>query len=192
MTKYIGALSLRKSLNNINANTKEIVWLMGLGSLVVIMHNFLRIPLRLPGHHGIEWMTLLIIGKLTSKNRFAASISSLTASGISLIPAMGFHDPFIVLTFFAPGAVIDIGYYFIKKMKQHYYLFAFLLILITGFAHMTKPLIKWGISLIFQWPYGSFLYGVLYPMISYFIFGIIGTSFGIGIIFLSQKAMKKH
>jgi len=62
----------------------EVLFLIGFGLLAIILHAKLRSPLRLPGHHGLEFMALMIIGRNISRFSYASSISSIGAQGGSL------------------------------------------------------------------------------------------------------------
>jgi len=47
----------------------EALLLPGDGVTAVILHRALDLSLGLPGHHGIEWIALLIMGRLSSRFR---------------------------------------------------------------------------------------------------------------------------
>ena len=66
----------------------EVLILTGSGALAVVLHQSFQLPLGLPGHHGIEWMALLILGSSFSRMKGSATISSLGAAGISLLPIL--------------------------------------------------------------------------------------------------------
>jgi hypothetical protein len=82
--------------------------------------------------------------------------------------------------------VIDAGYNLVKRWQGS----VLFLAVIAGLAHMTKPLIRFGISLINGWPYGSLLYGVGYPTMTHIAFGLVGGFFGAGLVYYTRKIKK--
>ncbi len=88
----------------------EVLLLVILGVLIVALYSMLRWPIKLPGHHGIEWMALLVAGRLISRRRWGATISSTSAAIFSLMPVWGLKDPLAPLTYFVPGILLDIGF----------------------------------------------------------------------------------
>jgi len=178
-----GALRLKRWSNSINqaAGVTQLTWqeallLIALGSSAVVLHAIFRWPLRLPGHHGLEWMALLIIGRSLSQYRWASTVSSISAAGIAMIPVWGFGDPFIAIIYFLPGLVIDGGFNLGSRWQKKvagatgiWFLAA-----LAALAHATKPLARVMISLISGWPYGSLLYGVAYPLVTHLVFGLLG------------------
>jgi hypothetical protein len=68
------------------------------------------------------------------------------------------------------------------------------MVLLGGFAHMTKPIGQLTVNLITGWPIGSFRFGVVYPFASHLLFGMIGGLLGalivLGIRSLTSKPEK--
>ncbi len=187
MTTASGALRA-KTLSSSFPISDQLAWqeallLMGLGAAVVVMHAAFRWDLRLPGHHGLEWMAVLILGRTTSRYRWASTVSSLTAAGLAMLPAWGFGDPFAWLTYFLPGLVIDLLYVVSGTQRSNLWFLG----LLGGLALATKPLARVGISLVTGWPYGSLLYGVAYPLATHLLFGVLGALLGAGLVFTLNR-----
>ena len=64
----------------------EILFLLLLGVSAVMLRSYLRIPMNIPGRHGLEFMALLIIGRRVSKIPFASVIAMIGASSIMFVP----------------------------------------------------------------------------------------------------------
>jgi hypothetical protein len=192
MIRTSGELHQRTSLSNILTSDRpawlELALLIGAGFAIVFAHAALRIPMGLPGRHGLEWMAILIIGRSASKQKWAATTASMSAAGFSYLPIWGFGDPFMWVTYLVPGLVIDAGYNLVKRWQGSILFLA----VIAGLAHMTKPLIRFGISLINGWPYGSLLYGVGYPTMTHIAFGLVGGFFGAGLVYYTRKIKKSN
>lgn len=166
----------------------EFLLLIGGGALVVVLHQSFRLPLGLPGHHGIEWMALLIMGRSFSRFRSAGTIASLGAAGMAILPLWGaVNDPFIWLIYLVPGPVMDLAFHFLPGLTGKIW---FLMIL-GGLAHITKPVIRLVITVLSGWSFGSFRFGVVYPIASHFLYGILGGLLGALIVLGIHRLSKK-
>lgn len=160
----------------------EILLLAGIGAAGVLLHAYLRIPMKLPGHHGVIFMALLLSGRLISKKNFASSYSSIGAAALLLFP-LGFKDPFIPVIYLFPGFVIDIFFNSIKAIRPK----VFLLAIVCGLAYMTIPVTRIFITLTTGFPYGAFITGFFYPLVMHFVFGFAGGLIPAGISFFTRK-----
>lgn len=180
MTDMSGVFSQEKSSRNYpgdltrSLSLREALVLLGVGASAVVLHQILRMPLGLPGRHGVEWMALLIMARSRSRFKYAGSLSSIGASAAALLPFWAFDDPYIWLIYLVPGLLMDL----IFNLKPDWRVKIGALIAVGGLAHATKPLIRWIIALATGWPYGSLLYGVLYPTATHILFGMVGGFIG--------------
>jgi hypothetical protein len=188
----IGTLSRktasRNSLTSWSLGLTEALILLGLGAAAVVMHQVLRAPLGLSGRHGIEWMALLLLGRVFSRFRGAASLSSLGAAAVAMLPLWGItDDPFIWLIYMLPGPIMDFVFWALPQLVDKIWFLA----LLGGLAHTTKPIARAVIVVAMGWSYGSFRNGVLVPTLSHFLFGAIGGFLAavivMGIRLLPQK-----
>ncbi len=153
----------------------EIILLIGIGAVGVLLHAKFRMPLRMPGHWGIVFMALLFSGRLFSKKPYAASLSSIGAVSMLLLP-LGFKDPLMPVLYVFPGYIVDFLYYFFKNRSHKVIFFA----LTTGLAYMTIPVLRIIITVFTGYIYGSFITGYFYPIIMHFIFGATGGLIAMG------------
>lgn len=166
---------LSNFLSKANLTVVEALAMVGLGALAVVLHQTLRAPLDLPGRHGVEWMALLVIGRSFGRSRYAGSLASIGAAVTAVLPIWaGFDDPFIWLIYLLPGPIMDFAFARFSRWQGN---LAFLAVL-GGLAHATKPLVRWVISLISGFPYGSLLWGVGYPLAMHTLFGAAGGLLG--------------
>jgi hypothetical protein len=149
----------------------ETLFLVLLGVVGVALHAYLRLPIKVPGHQGLLWIALLMVGRLVSRRRWAASISSTGAAAVSLLPVMGFKDPLDTITLLIPGIVIDLGFLASPRLVVSLLGVAFL----GAFAHATKPIAKLLVSLGTGFPYPSLIAGMLYPLSLHALFGAAGA-----------------
>jgi hypothetical protein len=165
----------------------EVLLLLGSGALAVVLHKSFRLALGLPGYHGMEWMALLVLGRSFSRFKGAGSITSLGAAGMSMLPLWGaVDDPFIGLIYLLPGPVMDLAFGYLPRYAHKLWFLAIL----GGLAHMTKPVARLVITLLSGWSYGSFRYGVVYPISSHLLYGMIGGLLG-GLIALGIHRLTK-
>ncbi len=148
----------------------EVLLLLGAGALVVVLHQTLRMPLHLPGRQGLQWMAILLTARSFSRNRVAGGVSSAGAAATAVLPVWGFDDPFVWLTFLAPGLVIDAVWARFPGLTRR----AWFLGALGGVALVTKPLIRFGIEIISGVHYSSLALGLAYPVMTHLLFGVAG------------------
>jgi len=165
----------------------EILFLAMLGMLAIVLHARLRIPLGIPGKHGLEFMAILISGRMLSRHTVATSYSSLGIGLLLLFPVFGFFDPMMGFHYMIPGILLDIFYGIYTSLQKKVWFIA----LISGIAYMSIPLSRLIINLVVGIPYSSFMkHGVPATTASFFLFGLLGGLIGAGIIFSVNKIKK--
>jgi hypothetical protein len=168
----------------INKVALEIFLLSLLGAFAIILRAKLRIPLNMPGHHGLEVMAILLIGRSVSKMSIASSISSMAAAMFIIFPFMGFKDPFLPVIYILMGISIDLMFRFIYNEKYK----AITLALIGGIAYMLIPLSRILIHITTAYPYQSLIKGgYVFPVFSHFLFGVLGALLASALIHTTKK-----
>lgn len=167
----------------------EYLILFGIGIIAILLHARLRTPLNLPGHHGLEFMALLMAGRVASNTRWASSISSLGIGLMLLFPAFGFKDPLMGINYMLPGVMID----FLYAHTRHYKWQLLMLALVSGVAYAMIPFSRLIIHLVSGFPYGAFAKnGYLVTFAGFLFFGMAGGFAGAGITnSLLKKLTKK-
>lgn len=166
----------------------EALMLMGAGVLTVILHRSFDASLSLPGHHGIEWMALMVIGRLSSRYRGAGTLTSVGASLASMVPMWHGGDPFTPLLYMLPGPLMDAAFRYLPGYVDKVWFLMF----VAGLAHMTKPVTRLLINFFTGWPFGSFRFGIAYPVLGHFFYGAIGGLLGALIILGLNKLSEKQ
>ncbi len=156
----------------------EMVLLLGAGMLAVTLHARLRTPFNMPGHHGLEFMAILVMARSFTNVRWAGSVSSLGIGILLLFPILGFNDPFMGLNYMLPGFLLDLVYNLPGKNKFR----SLLIITGCGFAYAMIPLSRLVLHLFTGYPYQNIIkHGPLLPISSFFFFGILGGITGLGL-----------
>lgn len=176
MQPATGGLSRARSLSAIEPvgplTAGRFAFLVFLGVLSVVMHETVRLPLQLPGHHGLEAMALLVIARLTCTHPLSATITALSSAttAMAIGAGHGWVSPlFIVL----PGLVLDLGMLLLKRLPMTLLLVA--LPFVAAFAHATKPLMRLGLWQGYGMQFGSFRHGVIWPFATHLAFGFVGA-----------------
>lgn len=185
MTGKLQTKSISKALVNKSTLITVIEFLIafGLGALAVTLHARLRMPIRIPGHHGLEFMALLFMGKALMKTRFSGTFFSFGTGTMLFIPFLGFSDPFAPIVYMLPGIIVDLVNFVQPKAYKKIYLTA----IIGGLAYVSIPITRVIITFLTGYMYKSLALHPLYTIVSYFMFGLAGTIITLGII----KSFKK-
>ena len=146
----------------------EILTLALMGALVVVMHESVNLPLKLPGHHGLEWMALLMFGRTLSRDANAATMVALGAAATASLPLWHFHESFLGLGYLLTGLAVDALYRLFKQPG------AASLGLIAALAHTAKPLWKLAAVNGLGLQFGSITAGVGFTVLCHLGFGLVG------------------
>lgn len=166
----------------------EILFLFVLGISAIVLRSYLRIPLGIPGRHGLEFMALLMIGRRVSKLPFASVIAMVGATSFMFVPFIGIKDPFLPVIYLLMGVVLDFLYFAFRNPANR----LAILSLIGGIAYMVIPISRLGIYLFTGVLERSFIKsGFIVPILSHFAFGVAGALLGAGLIY-SIKRIRKN
>jgi len=152
--------------------------LLFLGAAAGLLHVHLRYPLNIPGHHGLEWMAILLFGRMLSENRYAATILASGAAASYLLQTPFFnlaHDFKPALVFLLTGAGTDLMYRYLKGRIPQVVTAA----LCGGLVFICKPAVAYLFFILADFHIGSFIKHPQYlPFISHFMFGAVGGAGG--------------
>jgi len=148
--------------------------------IAIAIHSKLRIPMHLPGKQGIIFVALIVTGRGLSRLTFASSITCLGSAMLLLTPWLGFHDPFIALTYVLLGGVMDLVYGFTSKFSGKPWILA----IASGLSWMFIPLFRLFLSPFVTMPLNIFSSGFVYPFSTHLLFGFIGGLLGAGLLSL--------
>lgn len=166
----------------------EILFLFVLGISAIVLRSYLRIPLGIPGRHGLEFMALIMIGRRISKIPFASVIAMLGATTFMFVPFIGIKDPFLPVIYMIMAMVLDLLYFAFRNPANR----LAILTLIGGLTYMVIPLSR--ILLFFSAGIveRSFLkHGFVIPVASHFAFGAAGALLGAGLIYSIKRIKNK-
>lgn len=167
----------------------ETLLLILAGAFAITLHARLRIPMNIPGHHGVEFMAIILAARLSSSMKWASSISAAGIGIFILFPVLGFNDPMMGFNYMLPCFLIDFAW---QKVKDSKYA-SLLLSIAAGFAYMLIPVSRLIITFTIGYPYASFMkHGYITPVATFFIFGVLGGLLGTGLYKLGKRLLSKH
>lgn len=153
--------------------------LFTLGIMSAILHQHLRMGLNLPGHHGLEWMTVLLFGRMLSRYRWAALVIAAGAASsymgqTAIFPMANAFKPAII--YLLNGACLDLLFILMPRTIPVYIKGPIL----GGISFVIKPLLLIPVAILLDMNFGSFdKHGYLFPVYTHFAFGAIGGMCGI-------------
>jgi len=173
--------SWTKRLSNLhildNQGKLSLGGLLVIGVVAGLLQVHLRYPLNIPGHHGLEWMALLLFGRCLGTQRYAATILASAAAASYLI-----QSPFVVVAHSMKPAVIFLLTGFcsdaLYPVTRKYLPLIVNAGLIGGLAFIVKPLVMYVLFMLASLEVGMFVKHPDYlPFMTHFLFGMVG---GIG------------
>lgn len=164
----------------------QILYLLGLGAAVVLLQQTVRLPLQLHGRHGIEWMALLLIGRLSTNRKWAGSVVGIGAASTATLPLWGFKDPLIASVFLLPGILVDGAFGLAGDRRQRAWYF---LIPVAALAHASKPLVRGLAAAVAGIQYGFLRDGLLYGIGLHLLFGAMGGALAFVYAYASNRRM---
>jgi hypothetical protein len=99
-----------------------------------------------------------------------------------LVPIWRLGDPFLGYAYLVAGLMLDCGYWAAGRWRDSVWVLA----LLGGLAHASKPFLRIVITQLSGWPYESLLTGVAYPASTHFLFGAVGAFLG-GSLVLARR-----
>ena len=145
---------------------RQLILLFALGIAGVVLHVTFHLPLKLPGHHGLEWMAILVFARCVSPLKWSASITAGSAAILSTLPVWGFSEPLVPLFYLLPGVVLDMGYRFVPAARAS----VLWLGVIAALAYACKPVSRYFIAALSDLHFGSLAGGLALPLSTHLTF----------------------
>jgi hypothetical protein len=165
-------------------STFQLILLALFSALVVVAKIALRTPLQLPGHSGIFWMAIIIVGAKVVPRRGSASLIGVTSglmAGFLGLGDLGALNTFLSYTMV--GVAADLILWLLGGDSEN----LVTSILVGIFGHLGKFFVKWSFGVLSGAPLGFVALGLLRSIISYIIFGAIGGFLG----WLTLRALRR-
>jgi hypothetical protein len=163
---------------------QKLLFLVSLGALTVLLHERFHFPLKMPGHHGLEAMALLTIGRLSCTTRWAATIVGLSTGATALAAGAG-HGVADAGLDLAPGLCLDLFVLAFRGWRAH----LLFLPALVAVAFATKPLIRAVLHSGLGLEFGSLKAGLLFPFSTHLLFGLTGAAVAAALWRISMRKL---
>ena len=179
MDRANGGSSQKKALSDIPISGRlgrlEAAALLAVGASAIVLHTVWRLPLKLPGHQGVVWMTMLMAARSSSRYRWAGVIVGAGATTTAaFLPGLAAHEPLAPATFLPAAIAVDLMFYSaVPRWRRRFWFLG----LVGAMGHATKPLLRAVLSGA-GWAYAPLILGLAYPLIMHLLFGFIGGVLG--------------
>ena len=151
-----------------------------LGIVAALLHLYMRVRgLSIPGHHGLELMTILLFGRMQSRYYWSAVVIAFGALTVFLSHTifMPFGQTIKPAVFFLANAFILDCLFNVLPKKLPIIIKG---MLFGGISSIVKPVIYIPIVIYLDVSFGSITkHGFFIPILTHFIFGSIGAICGI-------------
>ena len=155
-------------------STFQLILLAQFAALIVVAKIALRLPLQLPGHSGLFWMAIVMVGAGVVPKRGAATLIGLTSAILAAFLGLGnFGALDTFLSYLAVGVATDLALWLMGSPEN---LAVAPLAGATG--HFGKFLVKWALAGVLGAPMGFVALGLLKSIVSYLVFGALGGFLG--------------
>lgn len=155
-------------------STFQLILLALFAALVVVAKIALRTPIQMPGHSGIFWMAIIIVGAGVVPKFGAASIVGLTSGVLAGFLGMGdFGALNTFLSYTAVGVGTDLALLLLRDPEN-----VIAAALSASLGHTGKFLVKWVLSAMTGAPAGFVALGLARALIGYVVFGAVGGLLG--------------
>jgi len=163
------------------------LFLASLGVAIVLLEQAFRWPLQMPGHHGLEGMALLVLGRLSCTNPWTATLVG--ASAAVAAPFVGAdHGVLMPLFYVLPGIVLDLGYRLWPRLVSRALLF---LPLVAAVAFAMKPVVRVAANELFGMQFGSLRAGPVYPVLTHLMFGFLGALAAVLVWRVTERRLRR-
>lgn len=177
MKTFTGGLPTSKSLSRFivnDAGELSLLSLLLLGAAVALVHDRLDFALGMPGHHGLEWMTVLLFARFTSRSTWVAIVVAMGAAGTDVgLAGNLMHTVHKIPLYFISAVMVDALYMALPR-RWHTIPAGALLGLL---AHCTRIIIMMLLA-VAGLRFGVFRNGFLFPLTAYAGFGLVGGACG--------------
>jgi hypothetical protein len=165
-------------------STFQLILLALFSALIIVAKIALRTPLQLPGHSGIFWMAIIVVGARVVPKPGAVSIIGVTSGLMAGFLGMGdFGALNTFLSYTMVGVGSDIVLWLLGGNTEN----LVVAILVGILGHMGKFLVKWIFGIVSGAPIGFVALGLIRSIIGYVVFGALGGFLG----WLTLKGLRR-
>lgn len=160
----------RPARGRYHLTTRELATLALIAALIVISKLVFNMPLRVPGHSGLFWMALMVIGRGVVRRPGAGTMLGLVAGLLAVAVMPGRLGLLTWVKYAAPGMLLD----FIAPLIGSRFEDPLLGTFAGALANLAKLLLSLLVTLAMGLPAGYIAVGLGFSAITHAIFGALG------------------
>ncbi len=169
-------------------STQELVLLALFAGLVALSKIVLRVPIHVPGHSGMTWMAILLVGRIVVRKPWAGTLMGLV-SGIIAVAVVGGREGLLLwIKYLAPGMVMDLGALLSGERLDN----PIVAIITAAAANAAKLITSLIVSLALGIPVGYLALGLGLAATTHIVFGGLGGWLGALTVKTLQRAGLPH
>ena len=149
-----------------------------------MLEQAFRWPLQMPGHHGLEAMALLVLGRLCCTNPWSATLVGATAAVAAPFTGAD-HGVLMPLFYVLPGLVLDLGYRLWPRPGGRP---CCCCRCSRRSPSPPSPSCAYLRTRLFGMQFGSLRAGPVYPIVTHLLFGFLGALAAV----LVWRATERH
>lgn len=143
-------------------------------ALVTVSKLIFHLPLRVPGHSGLYWMALMVVGRGVVRRPGAGTLLGFVAGLLAVMFTPGRLGLLTGVNYLAPGVMLDVLAPLIRERFSDPVLGTFA----GAFANLAKLLTSFVVTLAMGIPASFIAIGLGPSAISHTVFGAIGGFIG--------------
>jgi hypothetical protein len=164
-------------------STFELLLLGSFAALVVVANAALKLPIKMPGHSGIVWMALLVVGRTVVRKPGAGIVLGVFSGLLAALLGTGDRGALVTLLGYgAAGAGVD-AVLTLGGGREN--------AVVCAVAGVTGNLAKLGVKIVLELaigvPAGFVVLGRSYAALSHVVFGLAGGLLG----FLAVRSLRR-
>jgi uncharacterized membrane protein len=163
--------------------TQDLVVLALFAALVALSKVVLRMPLHVPGHSGITWMAILLVGRGLVRRPWAGTVLGFV-SGIIAVAVVGGREGLLLwLKYLAPGAMMDLAALMSREHLGHPFVGAVAGAIVNAAKLVTSLLVSLALGV----PTGYLALGLGLSATTHVVFGALGGWLGTLVLRLLRR-----
>ena len=153
---------------------REIVLIALISAMVVLAKVFFKTPIRVPGHSGVIWMGLYVIGRGVVPRTGAGTVIGVVSGILATVMNPGTSGLLVGVKYLTSGVVLDIVAFLSRERLDN----PVVGVIAGTLAHLAKLSANLGVALLLGLPAGFIALGLGYSAVTHVIFGALGGLLG--------------
>ncbi len=164
--------------------SREIVLIALISALIIVSRAMLRLPLHIPGHSGVLWMALLIVGRGIVRRQTAGTLIGLITGIVAVALVPGKEGILTAVKYIVPGITVDLMTPLFRGQLDRPVPAA----LIAATAHVAKLMSALIMGVALGIPSGFLALGLGFAAATHLGFGVLGGLLGALVLSRLERA----